>query len=455
MAPRGFIELLGAVLVTGLCMSACDKEKESDEPVNNGSFLSKLDTHSIEAEIVEYDTAITVTVPASKYSFQDTVFEYPERSAQKAIDVKLKVLPVYAFGNSESSGDYYAVQAAVIAHNSLLYSETQADYCPDCHKMSDYCGYYMGRLDVDCQLLDSLGKAVTYDNVEFHIQPNPKSTMASGTYTKGFDFTLDASITLGAAKANNPKTKQLAWGVTALGNVGFGFNWYHSEEQVIPDQTVTMTTSTKDRSVSYEFITNHDDAEVGTKHIPATFRTDQSVDLAWVWHVRSGNYCAKDYDFGHMKLKVTVRPKYRYSFSLCYDKYDASVKDWYTHYAWEVAHEASVPKTFEMVVDLPPINRIPIGTVAIKNTTRYYMANVKMWRAGEYANGEEPYLTIKGTYDQNEVAGAYIREGKYDILFDLVSGDGDPHGTYIIANQEIKADETLNQASMNGRKLGD
>lgn len=454
------IKAICLALLCTAAFQACNSDSSSDSkpfysPLDEWVDDDVTDPHIIESEIVEYDTAFAVTVKSSEFKYKDSTFTLPQRSSDKAIDVKLKVLPLYAFGTAATSGDYYAVQASVTAHNSLMYRHEVIHRSANNHYPSHFYGYYMGNLVVECQLLDSLGKPVSAEKVLFFSQPVPSTTIINTTYSKGFDFTLDASVTIGASKTKTKKDPVLSWRVTALGNVGVKFGWWNTTEQDIPDQTVQMHTSGDDRSVYYEFDSNNDKGGLGTDYIPAIFRTDQNVDLAWVWHVQSGSYCAKDNDFGNMKLRVRVIPQYRHSFSAIIEHYDAAVPTWRSFIMTPdvIACNSGTPDTLETVYDLPSINRIPIGAVSMMNTTWNYVTNIRIWREGEYSDGEEPYLKIFGSFDENETAKAIIREGCYDVLYDIVSGEGEPFGTFIIRNAEIKADRTLNISTLDGKRI--
>ena len=70
------------------------------------------------------------------------------------------------------------------------------------------------------------------------------------------------------------------------------------------------------------------------------------------------------------------------------------------------------------------------------------MTNILIYRSGEYGINS-PYFSHNGAYNQNEEAEIMMREGKYDIVYELVDPDIlDPVGRYMIKGVKITADGT-------------
>ena len=161
-------------------------------------------------------------------------------------------------------------------------------------------------------------------------------------------------------------------------------------------------------------------------------RTDQRVDFSFVWLLLSGNFCAKDNDLGNMKLQIGITPVYK---SAAYSENSQSVgkvksRVKYTH-----------PK-LSSTIDLPGMNRIPVGDVKIKNTTRNTMTNILFYRSGEYGINS-PYFSHNGAYNQNKEAEIMMREGKYDIVYELVEPNLlNPIGRFMIPGVEVSGNGT-------------
>ncbi len=312
----------------------------------------------------------------------------------------VEVLPIYAFGAQDGvSGDYYAVNGYVVAHNAKVFADDNILVHSPYNEQIRRTGWYMSQLSVGLQLLDKDGKAVDNQNVTFFVTPEPSTTIGSTTYKKGFSFSLAPSVTFGSIKKEGTEDEEPTWKKIRMGCVNFGFNWENSSTQDIPDQSVVMSTGPQDRSVSLSLLTNNVKDAIGKSAIPAIAYSDQRFDFSFVWHVDEGSYCAKKGGFGNMTMKMMVNPKYKSSYSGEFhytpdgsdvppeNKKDASVK-YYESYN-KIQQELSLSET----VKLPGINRIPTGYLNMKNTTRNYLTKISLWRTGEYdSNKTDAYL---------------------------------------------------------------
>lgn len=238
-----------------------------------------------------------------------------------------------------------------------------------------------------------------------------------------------------------------------MGVLAPGFDWDDSSTQNLPDQSVNMSSDPFNRAVSYSLLTNNVKKKMEAASIPGVARTDQRFDFSFVWHVHGGSYCAKDGDFGNMKLKVSLNPK------------------WKTHLEGNVSYPVSSSEDPGMIhfssyddiaidisadhtIDLPAINRIPTGNFTVKNTSLRYLANIALWREGEYGqSGYSVYNTVSGSYDRNETVRSLTRVGRYDLVYDLVDGDGESRGKFIIRGFEVKENSTTDLTTMDGKRL--
>lgn len=388
-----------------------------------------------------YDLSFDVTIPEvllleSSYKYNSTPI-----SVTKAIDLHIEVLPIYVFGSEDYSGDYYAISGYCIMHNGSFYKEVQKSF----ESSVLYAYYwYMSRYNLEFQLLSSDEQKVSNENTLFFVTPEPSTTISSTTYNKGFSFSLSPKLTLGIRQDEDETTHELSWKRMLMGVISLGFKWEDSQTQNLPDQSVELNTGTT-RDVSYTIITNNDENGFGTKYIPEVARTDQRVDFSFVWHLQSGNFCAKDNDLGNMKLQIGITPVYK---SAAYSKntYSQSVttvesRVTYTH-----------PK-LSSIIDLPGMNRIPVGDVKIKNTTINTMTNILFYRSGEYGINS-PYFSHNGAYNQNEEAEIMMREGKYDIVYELVEPNLlTPIGRFMISGVEVSANGTTETSTIKAEEL--
>ena len=389
-----------------------------------------------------YDLSFDVTIPEvllleSSYKYNSTPI-----SVTKAIDLHIEVLPIYVFGSEDYSGDYYGISGYCIMHNGSFYKEVKESFGSFVTMYAYY--WYMSRYNLEFQLLSSDEQKVSNENTLFFVTPEPSTTISSTTYNKGFSFSLSPKLTLGVRQDEDETTHELSWKGMLMGVIGLGFKWEDSQTQNLPDQSVELNTGTT-RDVSYTIITNNDENGFGTEYIPTVARTDQRVDFSFVWHLKSGNFCAKDNDLGNMKLQIGITPVYK---SAAYSE---------NHYSQSVTKVESRVKytlpTISSIIDLPGMNRIPVGDVKIKNTTINTMTNILFYRSGEYGINS-PYFSHNGAYNQNEEAKIMMREGKYDIVYELVERDLlNPIGRFMIPGVEVSANGTTETSTIKAEEL--
>lgn len=390
-----------------------------------------------------YDLSFDVTIPPVKLWESAYIYNSIPISVTKAIDLHIEVLPIYVFGSESYSGDYYGISGYCIMHNGSFYKEVKESFSSFVTMYAYY--WYMSRYNLEFQLLSSDEQKVSNENTLFFVTPEPSTTISSTTYKKGFSFSLSPKLTIGIRQDEDETTHELSWKKMLMGVIGFGFKWDDSYTQNLPDQSVELNTGTMTRDVSYTIITNNDENGFGTEYIPTVARTDQRVDFSFVWHLQSGNFCAKDNDLGNMKLQIGITPVYKsaaYSenhSSQSVGKVESRVK--YTH-----------PK-LSSTIDLPGMNRIPVGDVKIKNTTINTMTNILFYRSGEYGINS-PYFSHNGAYNQNNEAQIMMREGKYDIVYELVERDLlNPIGRFMIPGVEVSANGTTETSTIKAEEL--
>ena len=432
------------ILPLALLALGCDKEESS---VEGNAMIPTISEKAVEEEFVAGNVSMGVgfeRVPLLILGDgRDTIYSVEEH-IDKLVELHYEVLPAYVFEGNGQSGDYYAVHGYAVAHNGAAYGERRLteEKFPEA-EIIQY-GWYMGRLRLGFQLLSPEGEALNTDQVQYFVTPEPSTTIGTTTYKKGFGISLGIQpLTIGAALKENPG-EDPSWKSIYKGKLSLGFKFENSSTQVLPDQSVEMSTDPWNRAVTYDFRTNNVGPGYGTEYIPVTFRTDQRVDFSFVWYVPSGNFCAKDRDFGSMKMKVSIAPGYLCDLDAYFDAQAHPL----------VRGKEAQTNTYETVVNLPSINRIPTAEVYFKNTTRSYVTNLQVWRTGEYSASKTPYHSVDGTLDTNEEAAFLMREGQYDFVYELVNGDtGESRGTYIIRNVELTPGSSKDLSTLKGKKM--
>lgn len=470
-------------LCLALSISSCTKLPEySDKGILNQdpSFVhsnfnqDKTDPGIIQRETTIIDRSYSVEFPAKRildWNSYALAIDSPYKKVDNMIDLHLEILPLYVFGTENSAGDYYAINGYVVSHNASAFQKrnlniskvdpapgvTPAEFIKDSCSVA-WMGWFMSDFAFDFQLLDDKGNAVNNQDVNFFVQPEPSTTIGSTTYTKGFSFTLAPSLTFGAVKKMSGEEEKPSWKTTLLGVVGLGFNSDNKSTQNLPDQSVMMWTGPQDRTVNYDFVSNNIGKKIDPEAIPTMFRNDQRVDFSWVWYVKSGSYAAKDYCFDNMKMKVSIHPKYK-SFAegdayVWVKEVDKNGKEHTERYSRQIDEfNIEADNTQISVADvLPAINRIPTGTFTLKNCTRSYLSNIKIYRTGEFGTGLA-YSSVDGTCDTNESVQSILREGTYDFFYELFNGDtGESRGVFFIEGVEIKSNTDKTLTTFDGKR---
>ncbi len=456
--------ILAAVL---LCAAVAACRKDETEKKLNVTYQD-VKPEIIASEKVVYDQYFSLSIP-------DTVlFNSPKNNAKvtfphvyvdKFIELHVEMLPIYAFGSSNTSGDYYAVSGYVVAHNAEIFRHGHAgkdsgwiesdEENGDWDHM-DYASWFMSNMDVDFQLLTAYGSPVSNDKVTFFVTPEPSTTIGERTYTKGFTFTLQGAVTVGKAKVEKDDGTP-AWEKTKLGCVGIGLNWDDSSSQVLLDRTFEMSTDPFNRTVFYTQQINNITTSVGEDCSPAVARNDERFDFSWVWHVAPGEYSAQDYGFGTMKMKVTVRPELKGNFNgivtLTIEDEEDPEKTVYRLKQFEYNNVEFKGPSESATLVIPAMNRVPVGNVEFKNTTRNYVTDIRIFRTGE-KDVAEVYSSIDGYYDTNESVAFLLREGNYDMVYSIKNGDtGEVIGTFMIEGFEVDRDNLRKISTMDGKRI--
>ena len=420
-------------LIVLLSLLSCTKLLDGEYPgvspdLSNSLVISKSFDISIPGQVIDQRKV-------DGYLFE---VHSPEVKASEVVDLYLEVFPLYAFGDNYASGDYYCVEGHLLSRNALLYAE-RAD------RDVKICGWYPSEYVLEFEMLSPEGATLNEDELEFLVHPEPSTTITSTTYKKGSSFTLELKLTFGCAKKEK-LSDALSWLNAIMGSVSFGYKHENSSTQNLPDQTVLLKTDSKTQKVNYSFKSNNDTGGYTTQDIPLIFRNDQYIHFSWVWHLKKGLYCAKDNDFGNMKMKATVKPKYKTA-------YNGKIVDTHGRAIFKGRAEYQHEPLTE-VFDMPAMNRIPVGSVNLKfatSTNTDYLSGIKVYRSGEYSSGKEPYYSDPKTYIKDQTVSMNLREGTYDIVYTLQRKSS--KSMYKLSDVEVAGDSVTEISTLDSSPL--
>ena len=357
-------------------------------------------------------------------------------------EVHMSVLPIYAFGQSSGSGDYYAVNGYVLTHNADMYERhRKIDYDDGGYRHDwEICANFMRDLTFSATLLDGDGQPLK-DDVRFEKYPTPETTIGSTSYTSGWKVTLGFAVQIGGADVRDPEAEaKPKWWKFITGKLmpKFDYTTTDSIERQLPDQSVEQYSSTDGSHVEFHFLTNNYDHRRGDD-IPLVAKDDERCYFSWVWYLPHGSNGVGDNSEKTFRIELGVDAK------MGINEFDESIEELYDY------TERNACGRFRSI-PLPEISRIPVGNVTLMNLTSYYIHDLRV-TLPDY--DEQPLCYgDPEIYGKNQTAEMTLHEGRYDIWFDLVDGNTSVvKRRCVIRDVSLKADETVTLSTLDARNV--
>lgn len=414
-----------------LAVIACSKPEEETPDNELPATVSPSVAFNLMDHTIFIDTLLRVE--SESYLIRG---DAPVVSEEQGIDLHLEIVPIYAYGSNEYSGDYYAVNGYVVTHNGDLKVRKQSATYPD-YRYS-WITPYMNMLGMTAEILDKDGNTVSTGDVRFQTTPEPSTTVGSMTYNKGFTMSLNFNISFGAKKDDD------GWVPSVFPSLLPKFNWSNSSTQNLPDQTVEMTTDGITRSVRYAIKTKQVET-MNPDNVPNHAKTDQKVEFSWIWFVPKGRLSSIDYGTDAPKIRICITPEYIFSYH--YEYYGGSS---YEHDAYGVTLDCTTPAEKRTVtVEMGGLNRTPVGTLDFANATSNYVTGIKIVSK---ATGEE--LPVSGNYSRLKHMTMDLCEGEYSMYYTVKNGDTlKVIGNFVIDGIIIDGGSTIETSTLKGTKL--
>lgn len=300
----------------------------------------------------------------------------PDRLTKSStVDVAYNIYPMHAFSTTTSPGDYYLVEACVVAHNGNMYNGKWTVMHGGVH--SNLCGYYMSSLDFSTVFCDNSGNEFTSVQFPAGQTPHPGTTVGSTSYTDGFNWGISGNITGGYQD-----------GLTGTISAGFEVGWSSSQTRDCQDVEIALNSTSSNIKYTYEI--NNLPSSAGPKtdpSIPKVAINDMDMYAAWVWYVPS----ATDYSDTTYKLQMSVAPYYK-----AYHWY-SSTADFDSMGPYSAINLNNNKQQRALFAP----SRIPTGLLTMTNTSydRQYVGNIKIWK--KESTSSEPDYTIEQTIVSN------------------------------------------------------
>lgn len=412
--------------------------------------LAVISCSHLEGDIEDHRTPVTITpsetfnlldhtivldtllrVQGASYMMKDQI---PTDIVNQGIDLHLEIVPIYAYGNNDYSGDYYAVNGYVVAHNGdlnvrkLSLRDNSYDY--------DWISPFMGNLGISAVLLDKDGNEVSKGDVLFQNTPEPSTTIGSTTYNKGMNISFNFGVTFGK------KIDEGKWLTTLFPSLLPSFKWDNSSTQNLPDQTVEMNTDATTRAVRYTIKTNHYET-LKSDAIPTHAKTDQKVEFSWMWFVPKGRLSSMDYCTDALSMRFCVSPEYFLNY-----RYEYIGGSSYFDELFGIAIDCITPVEQRTVtVELGGLNRTPIGTLDFANATTNYVTGIKL--VSKATKEEKP---ISGNYAKLQHMSTNLCAGEYSLYYTIKNGNTlQVIGNYVIDGIVITEDSTFETSTLKGK----
>ena len=369
--------------------------------------------------VVHVDTTLEIDIPGHQFTMStgeahSVYATTPHRTTHIRLEVDIE--PIYAFESSSGShaGDYYAVSGQITALNGECYSKiVHGNFSGRGEHSYEMLCYYMSSLKVKFELLKDL-EGTAIPDIGFAVMPDPSTSIGSVTYKKGYEYTFSYSIGRGY------KQQGKGWGVLKRNGLPF-FKYSKIDDRIVnlPDQSTTLNTDTS-CAISYSFDTRNDDGGWGEEYISMPMRSNQTITFSWIWYVPAGTATGvKDNSDVSFPIRITVpSPTYRSNIHFYGNGQPASL---YLHLNEE--DHATMPNEGVVWVNLPPVDRRPVGTLQFKNTTRNYVTDIQLFKYDGTLVDDESFLDVSGVYGTAEQMQCLVREGEFNVNYNIKNGD--------------------------------
>ena len=332
----------------------------------------------------------------------NVLWSNPDRLTKSStVDVSYNIYPMHAFSTTTAPGDYYLVEASIVAHNGNMYKGKWTSKHGGVY--AHLCGYYMSKLEFNTVFLDENKKEFTSVKFPAGQTPHPGTTVGSTSYTDGFSWGLNGNITGGYSD-----------GFTLTGSIGFDVGWSSSETRDCQDVEISLNSTPSNIRYSYEIENLPSKAGPSTNpSIPKVAVNDMDMFASWVWYVPS----ATDYSNDKYNLQMSVVPYYK-----AYHWYSTAA-DFDSKGPYAAISEGNRTETRALLAPC----RIPTGLLTITNTSRerQYVGNIQIWKKG--STSSEPEYTINQTIASNAIgstgtgteASIILPVGEYTIKCEM------------------------------------
>ena len=378
--------------INRLCREKTDESRSFSTRDASGD-IPKLDISTYFAEVsYAYDFNLRHQLEKAASSKPDSLI------GSGTIMLTIKEYPLYVFDvpdQGASVGEYYIIDGTIEARNNDLWHPDQFTHGKCASRL---VGYYMENINMEAMLVNGEDSLKELKNVKFAKEPIPTTSSGSTTYTEGFNWSINGSVS-GKFTANE---KGLGGEIGA--SVGFQVGWSNSQSTTLENCTATVKTH-GESAVGYQFDIHNIQNKMKweddwARRYPDLCRGTFSRKICWIWRLPPGsNDIRNDHEHEAFLMKVKLGAKY-------------GAYSWWRGGSKGHKHQFTVNgKTEWLPLEAP--SHASFGYIALQNAHDYTLANIKI------VHGNDT-VVVPNAYFKDQEAKKAVKTGTYSVIYDFV-----------------------------------
>ncbi|MDE7396514.1 MAG: hypothetical protein K2M98_02180 [Muribaculum sp.] len=341
-----------------------------------------LRTQDIRKRYMPQRVTHTFNISLDEKQLIDEHWANPEQlSLSTTANVTYTIYPIYVF-DENASGEYYAIEAEMVLHNSPLNNGNWVRRRGD--ELTQICGFYLNHCNITANLLRKSNSTFVESHSHGFAEgatSHPASSADATAYNPGFDWAIDATVS-GGVPDNKDNHKLTTYG---------HWTWSNTANATLPGIMIKNNGNTS--NVDYTLLVNGlpsatDNLAVAA--IPDMSTGDITFKYSWIWHVAD---IAEGSD-ERLYMEVGINPVYQAYQWITAGKMTVG----------EFGNDATENKsTFKF--PLTPPNRVATCSTIIRNSSEasYYVRDIKLWR--NTTTDSEPYYVVPQTIATSTATG--------------------------------------------------
>lgn len=366
-------------------------------------------------------------IPMNHAVYQVIGYSEDYINATGSIDVRYDIYNAYVFSGVSNPGDYYIVTRSFTVHNGDAYQPFNRWHGGI--KVWGH-GYFMEDIEMSSRLLK--GDRTDLSGAEFAVDPTPSSTVKAASYSSGYSFNLDGSLSAGSDN-----------GIS----LGFGASYSNSVTKDISDLEIEKQTDSSNRKVTYKYTVKNilesnivlftwNGNDKLTNDIPIIARSDFDAVSDWCWFIPIGTNDVGDYKTTKFQMLTSYNTHYG-----CHVRNSAGGGGNY----FEADHEYTYEGACYQTINAP--NREPFGIMNLQNGHNHKMGNIRIWKQGEQGDRDKVFYQLDHSIKAGKGEDIALPVGTYYIEYCQQDGNNNVLSTWKLENVSLHSGNTRDAAA--------